>query len=57
MKKTNRGNLPALIFLFVLLLLWQLGAMKVGWTSHEPRNEKGRDAVIFEFYKPEVSFK
>ena len=30
MKKVNRGNLPALIFLFVLLLLWQLGAMKVG---------------------------
>ena len=29
MKKTNRGNLPALIFLFALLLLWQLGAMKV----------------------------
>lgn len=29
MKKANRGNLPALIFLFVLLLLWQLGAMKV----------------------------
>ena len=34
-----------------------LGAMKVGWTSHEPRNEKGRDAVIFEFYKPRISFK
>ena len=30
MKQANRGNLPALIFLFVLLLLWQLGAMKVG---------------------------
>ena len=30
MKKANRGNLPALVFLFVLLLLWQLGAMKVG---------------------------
>ena len=30
MKKANRGNLPALIFLFALLLLWQLGAMKVG---------------------------
>ena len=29
MKQANRGNLPALIFLFVLLLLWQLGAMKV----------------------------
>lgn len=34
-----------------------LGAMKVGWTSHEPRNEKGRDGVIFEFYKPRVKFK
>ena len=42
--------------LTVKLAQW-LGAMKVGWTSHEPRNEKGRDAVIFEFYKPEVSFK
>ena len=40
----------------VKLAQW-MGAMKVGWTSHEPRNEKGRDAVIFEFYKPEVSFK
>lgn len=29
MKRANRGNLPALIFLFALLLLWQLGAMKV----------------------------
>ena len=29
MKQANRGNLPALIFLFGLLLLWQLGAMKV----------------------------
>ncbi len=29
MKQANRGNLPALIFLFALLLLWQLGAMEV----------------------------
>ena len=29
MKQANRGNLAALIFLFVLLLLWQLGAMEV----------------------------
>lgn len=29
-----------------------LGALNIGWTSHEPRNEKGRDAVIFEFYRP-----
>ena len=35
----------------------QLGAMKVGWTSHEPRNEKGRDAVIFEFYHPKLRYK
>ena len=34
-----------------------LGAMRFGWTSHEPRNEKGRDGVIFEFYKPAVKFK
>ena len=34
-----------------------LGAMRVAWTSHEPRNEKGQDAVIFEFYKPRISFK
>ena len=29
-----------------------LGAMNIGWTSHAPRNEKNRDAVIFEFYRP-----
>ena len=34
-----------------------LGAMKVAWTSHDPRNEKGKDAVIFEFYRPNISFK
>ena len=34
-----------------------LGAMRVGWTSHEPRNEKGRDVVIFEFYKPKLRYK
>ncbi|MBR5343003.1 MAG: glycerophosphodiester phosphodiesterase [Oscillospiraceae bacterium] len=34
-----------------------LGAMKVGWTSHEPRNERGRDAVIFEFYRPKLKYK
>ena len=28
MKKACRNNLPALIFLFVLLMLWQFGAMK-----------------------------
>ena len=34
-----------------------LGALRFGWTSHEPRNERGRDGVIFEFYKPRVKFK
>ena len=29
MKKANRNNLPAMIFLFALLMLWQLWAMKV----------------------------
>ncbi len=34
-----------------------LGAMRVAWTSHEPRNEHGKDCVIFEFYKPRLQFK
>ena len=34
-----------------------LGAMRFCWTSHEPRNEKGRDGVIFEYYKPKLKFK
>lgn len=38
-------------------LNYALGAMKVCWTSHEPKNEKGKDAVIFEFYKPRLEFK
>ncbi|MBR4424708.1 MAG: glycerophosphodiester phosphodiesterase [Oscillospiraceae bacterium] len=29
-----------------------LGAMRVGWTAHSPAAERGRDAVIFEFYRP-----
>lgn len=29
MKKLGRGNLPALIFLFAFLMLWQLGAMEI----------------------------
>ena len=29
-----------------------MGAMRVGWTSHDPESERGRDAVIFEFYRP-----
>lgn len=34
-----------------------MGAMKICWTSHEPRNEKGMDGVIFEFYKPKTKYK
>ena len=34
-----------------------LGAMPVGWTSHDPASEKGRDAVIFEFYRPDIRYK
>ena len=41
------GHRPPLVRLSTLL-----GALNIGWTSHEPRNEKGRDAVIFEFYRP-----
>ena len=33
-----------------------MGAMKVGWTSHDENNEKGRDAVIFEYYRPKTHF-
>lgn len=40
-----------------VILADKLGAMNIGWTSHEPRNEKGRDGVIFEYYKPKVKFR
>lgn len=33
-----------------------MGAMRVGWTSHSWENEAGRDAVIFEYYRPEPLF-
>ena len=46
------GKRPASINLSIAL-----GAMNVGWTSHEIRNEKGRDAVIFEFYRPKLIYK
>lgn len=46
------GHRPPLVRLSEVL-----GAMRFCWTSHEPRNEKGRDGVIFEFYKPKVKFK
>ena len=29
MKRANKGNLPAMILLFLLLMLWQLGAMRL----------------------------
>ncbi len=34
-----------------------LGAMKVAWTSHDPKNEENNDAVIFEYYRPAVKYK
>ena len=34
-----------------------LGAMPVGWTSHSRDSEAGRDAVIFEYYKPGIRYK
>ncbi len=34
-----------------------MGAMKVAWTSHDDSNEEKNDAVIFEYYLPEVRFK
>ena len=34
-----------------------LGALKFGWTSHDPASEQGRDGVIFEFYRPRLRFK
>ncbi len=34
-----------------------LGAMPVGWTSHSRDGEAGRDAVIFEYYRPGVRYK
>ena len=46
------GPRPLLVRLSELL-----GAMKVGWTSHDPASEKGRDTVIFEFYRPRLRYK
>ena len=34
-----------------------LGAMPVGWTSHSQDSEAGRDAVIFEYYTPDIRYK
>ena len=35
----------------------RMGAMDIVWTSHDVKNENGRDAVIFEFYRPQRKFK
>ena len=42
---------------FPVRLAELMGAMPVGWTSHGPENEQGRDAVIFEYYRPKVFYK
>jgi len=34
-----------------------MGAMKLGYTSRVEENEIGRDAVIFEFYRPRLKYK
>lgn len=34
----------------------KLGAMRFCWTSHSRESERDNDAVIFEFYKPELRF-
>lgn len=41
----------------IVRLSERLGALKFGWTSHGQENEAGRDAVIFEFYRPRLRFK
>lgn len=33
-----------------------LGAKKICWTSHNPEDKNGNDAVIFEFYQPPTSW-
>ena len=33
-----------------------LGAIKVGWTSHDPISEKYNDSVIFEYYRPDTEY-
>ncbi len=34
-----------------------LGALNIGWTSHEPRSERKYDALIFEFYRPRQRYR
>lgn len=31
-----------------------MGAMRIGWVAHNERQERGKDAVIFEFYRPQL---
>lgn len=38
-------------------LCTELGALNVGWTSHEPRNEQKYDALIFEYYRPRQRYR
>lgn len=45
------GPRPPLVRLCTLL-----GALNIGWTSHELQSENGRDAVIFEFYRPKQRY-
>jgi len=42
---------------FMVKLSEAMGAMKLGYTSHVEENEIGRDAVIFEFYRPRLKYK
>lgn len=42
------GEMPPLV-----KLSCALGAIKIGWTSHDAENERDHDSVIFEFYRPE----
>lgn len=42
---------------FTVRLAKLMGAMNIGWTSHTRDNEKSRDGVIFEFYRPEKKYK
>ena len=42
---------------FTVRIAEAMGAMRVGWTAHDPTAEQGRDAVIFEFYRPRPRFK
>lgn len=41
---------------FGVKLAEKMGAMRVAWTSHDRRNEEENDAVIFEFYRPEIRY-